>query len=99
MGLMFISDGNIMTKQTMKILSLLTCVGLLLFATTSARSSDSKATPEVTAAVVDNPYADIPFSRTVDGAPVLGDPDAPITIVEFADFACPPCQRYQPTME
>lgn len=44
------------------------------------------------------PFADIPQSRTEDGAFVLGDPDAPVTIVEFADFMCPHCQAYQTTV-
>jgi protein-disulfide isomerase len=39
-------------------------------------------------------YSEIPQSRTDDGAFVLGDPAAPITIVEFADFLCPHCQEY-----
>ena len=43
-------------------------------------------------------FADIPQSRTEDGAFVLGDPDAPVTIVEFADFMCPHCQAYQTTV-
>lgn len=43
-------------------------------------------------------FADIPKSRTDDGAQVLGNPDAPVTIVEFADFNCPACQQYKPTM-
>lgn len=38
----------------------------------------------------------IPTSRQTDGAFVLGNPEAPITIVEFADFGCPHCQQYQP---
>jgi protein-disulfide isomerase len=59
----------------------------------------TEATSKVTELPYENPYADIPFSRTEDGAPVLGDPDAPITIIEFADFACPYCQRYEPTMQ
>jgi hypothetical protein len=43
-------------------------------------------------------YEDIPQSRAEDGAFVLGDPDAPVTIVEFADFMCPHCQNYQVTV-
>lgn len=43
-------------------------------------------------------YEDIPQSRTEDGAFVLGEPDAPVTIVEFADFMCPHCQNYETTV-
>jgi protein-disulfide isomerase len=42
-------------------------------------------------------YADIPTSRTKDGGFVLGNPDAPVTVVEFADFLCPHCQDYHAT--
>lgn len=42
-------------------------------------------------------YADIPYSRTADGGFVLGNPDAPITIIQFGDFACPHCQDYYTT--
>ena len=44
-------------------------------------------------------YAGIPQSRQADGGFVLGDPDAPITVVAFEDFLCPACQRYKPTVE
>jgi protein-disulfide isomerase len=40
--------------------------------------------------------ASIPQSRAADGGFVLGNPDAPITVIEFADFACPHCQEYHP---
>lgn len=60
--------------------------------------AEATAEPEVTV-LEDGPYAGIPFSRTEDGAPVLGSPDAPITIIEFADYACPHCQRYEPVMQ
>jgi protein-disulfide isomerase len=40
----------------------------------------------------------IPQERTSDGGFVLGNPNAPITIIEFADFACPHCQEYHPTV-
>lgn len=42
--------------------------------------------------------ASIPQSRGSDGAFVLGNPNAPITIIEFADFACSHCQQYHPTV-
>lgn len=83
----------------------LVCAAILVGIVPVAWANEGKATPTpaatsaATAVVGDNLYADIPFSRTVDGAPVLGDPDAPITIVEFADFACPHCQKYRPTMQ
>lgn len=43
-------------------------------------------------------YASIPQSRTEDGAFVLGFEDAPVTLIEFADWACPHCQDYHDTM-
>lgn len=43
-------------------------------------------------------YDDIPQMRGEDGAFILGDPDAPVTIIEFSDFLCPACQRYHETL-
>jgi protein-disulfide isomerase len=41
----------------------------------------------------------LPHSRTEDGAFVAGDPDAPLTIIEFVDWACPHCQEYRTIIE
>jgi protein-disulfide isomerase len=43
-------------------------------------------------------YSAYPSSRTADGGFLLGDPNAPVTIIEFADYACPACQQYYPEM-
>ena len=60
----------------------------------ATRDACTENTPE---SVID--YSQIPQSRTEDGAFVLGDPEAPVTIVEFADFMCPHCQAYHPIVQ
>lgn len=44
-------------------------------------------------------YDGIAMERTEDGAFILGNPDAPVTIVAFEDFLCPHCQTYQPELK
>jgi len=34
----------------------------------------------------------------INGAPVMGDPNAPVTIVEFTDFQCPFCAKASKTL-
>ena len=38
-------------------------------------------------------------SVPVDNSPVLGSPNALVTIVEFSDFQCPFCSRVEPTLK
>lgn len=43
-------------------------------------------------------YAGLATFRRADGAFVLGNPEAPLTIVAFEDFFCPHCQHYTETV-
>ncbi len=36
---------------------------------------------------------------SIAGPPLRGNPDAPVTIVEFADFHCPFCRQVVPTLQ
>jgi protein-disulfide isomerase len=40
-----------------------------------------------------DPNAENRSKLKLSGSPVLGDPSAPITVVEFADFECPVCRN------
>lgn len=42
---------------------------------------------------------DNPIKIDTAGAPILGKPDAKITVVEFSDFQCPFCKRGNDTMK
>lgn len=55
-----------------------------------------KATYKLT---IDVPYPDLPrIQVSVDDDPAIGDANAPITIVEFADFQCGYCRKIYPTL-
>lgn len=44
-------------------------------------------------------YSALEHEVLEDGTYVLGNPDAPVTIIEFADFMCPYCQEYKSVID
>ncbi len=78
------------TKLMLGAIIVVALVAAVIFVVLSSQSSFSEVTTD---------YSAIPQSRQADGGFVLGDPDAPLTVVAFEDFLCPACQRYKPTVE
>ncbi|MDT8306258.1 MAG: thioredoxin domain-containing protein, partial [Anaerolineae bacterium] len=69
-----------------------------LTATTAAAPTEPAVTGDTAAAEPTSPRyaapAPTPASLSGDVAASLGDPGAPVTIVEFTDYQCPYCARY-----
>lgn len=86
--------------KTFLVMLIAAVVVVLVLATIQVNNQSATVTPPPTNAVTLQSgylerYEGIPASRTADGAFVLGEATAPVTIVEFADFMCPHCQTYQ----
>ena len=98
--------NEVFTRNMKKLLTLLIIV--LSVCGVQAQRQDSTPTPlpeQQTAEVqqetphLNEIYQELPHSRAEDGGFTLGDPDAPITIIVFSDWACPHCQTYHEAIE
>ncbi|MCK6581096.1 MAG: DsbA family protein [Anaerolineae bacterium] len=78
-----------MTRSLTRPLVLFSALILLLVGVGSAGAQDEEFRALL---------ATLPFARTEDGAFIIGDPQAPITIIEFSDYACPHCMNYRETI-
>ena len=61
-------------------------------------AKDGYLASEITEAI-EKRYTGKPVAIDIGDSPVKGDPKAPITIVEFADFQCPHCRALQPVLD
>lgn len=80
--------SNASQQRTILIIGVIAVVAVIVAIVAIVISNNSIPTASTQA------YSDLPKSRLPDGGFVIGDPDAPVTVVEFADFACPHCQDY-----
>ncbi len=66
-------------------------VALLVYAISQSNAQAASVTPGT--------YSDIHQETTSDGAPILGNPNANLVLMEVADFSCPHCLEYHPIVQ
>lgn len=67
--------------------------GAIVYTNSMAGTQPTTATAPAPNAA-DRPSAPADISYDLAGFPTLGEADAPVTVVEYSDFACPFCKRF-----
>lgn len=82
--ILIVTQGVTMNSKGLLIVGVIVLIAVVALVGAIAVGNNANTGAEVD-------YSQIPQSRADDGAFVLGDPAAPVTLVEFADFACSHC--------
>jgi protein-disulfide isomerase len=78
------------------VLAVVAIVGIAALAAVALGSRQEAATPGTPA---NRPQLNAPIGQTPEGFWYKGKPDAPVTVVEYADFQCPGCGFFANQLE
>jgi protein-disulfide isomerase len=88
--------GNGVPRAFYILLAVVAIVGVAALAAVVLRPREQGATP---AAPANLPALNAPIGQTPEGFWYKGKPDAPVTVVEYADFQCPGCGFFAAQIE
>jgi protein-disulfide isomerase len=81
------------------VLGIVALVGVVALGAAALRMGQSATAPATAVAPADRPALDVPTGQTPEGFWYKGKPEAPVTIVEYADFQCPGCGYFANQLE